>query len=347
MTTTAEQFELLKGWAADASPLYEHLCEIVVDAPELLRLAGTVPDDRWPPHVFLSAVHYCLLSGTDHPLAEYYPSVTDDPRDPDDALAERFRDFCLSHAEDLLALARTKRTQTNAVRRCGALYPAFAHVAERVDEPMALIELGPSAGLNLLFDRYRYDYGDHGVVGRPNSSVTISTEIRGAETPPLPDRPPQIRSRVGVDLNPLDVTDPADADWLRALTWPEHEERRRLLGGALAVAREDPPHVVEGDMVEQFPSLVRGVPADVPICAFNTLVLYQVPDPVREDVEALVREYAAERPLHWLSGDGDLDRDRDGIPLEWTREIDGEVRTDRLATFQPHGEWLSWCDAGP
>lgn len=347
MDDLAGQFRQLRDWARGNSALYEQLCETVVDDPDLLELADVVPADRWPPHVFLSAVHRLVLDGTDHELAAYYASVTDDPRPPDAELSAAFRDFCLGHADRLRPMLERRRTQTNAVRRCAALYPAITTVAREAGDPLALVELGPSAGLNLLFDRYRYDYGEAGVVGADDDAVAMSTEVRSGD-PPLPDDPPAVASRVGVDLHPLDVTDSDDADWLRALTWPGHVDRRRLLDAALSVAREDPPRLVAGDFVDRLPEVVAEIPRDRPVCVFNTLVLYQLPDDARDAAEAELRELAAERPLHWLSGDHgrEADGDAEALDLTWMRAVDGAVRTDRLGRFQPHGEWIEWRASG-
>lgn len=336
----AEAFTDLAGWADGSSPLYERICRIVADEPELLELAAAVPEDRSTANVFLAAIHFSLLRGTDHPLAEYYPTVAEAPRDPDEALSDRLSDFCTTYEGDLRPLLETRRTQTNSVRRTAALYPAISHVAGQVDGPIALVELGPSAGLNLLFDRYRYEFGDR-TGGPADAPTTVRSEVRGGDEPPLPDDPPAIHSRVGVDLNPMDVTDPDDADWLRALIWPEHEERRRTLAGAIETAQEDPPDLVTGDLLEDLPAVLDEIPEDVPVCVFDTLVLYQVPEAVREQVGETIREFATQRPLHWIAGEKEFG-DQDGIRLEWTRAEDGEARTDLLAAFEQHGDWIEW-----
>lgn len=339
----AESFRYQRGWCEGSSPLYAELCGIVADEPALCELAALVPPERSRPNVFLASIHFLLLRGADHSLAEYYPSVTDSPRDPDDALRSRLCDFCDAYEDDLRPLLETRRTQTNSVRRSAALYPAFARVAERVDGPLALVEIGPSAGLNLFWDRYRYDYGER-AVGPDDAPVQLDSELRGDAAPPLPADPPAVDVRVGIDLNPLDVTDEHDTDWLRALTWPEHRGRRRNLDGALDVARADPPELVAGDAVGELPAVLDEIPDDVPVCVYDTLVLYQFPDDARDRLESTVAAAAAERPLHRLAGEDEYG-DHDGIRLEWTRAEDGAVRTDLLAVFESHGNWVEWRGA--
>ena len=356
MNGRADQFRDLAAWADGSDPLYAHLCRRVADDPELLALVETVPEGRQAPHLLLAAVQYLLDRDGDHRLARYYPSLTADARDPDDDCYPAFREFCFDNADALRQLLSSCRTQTNSVRRSAVLYPAIAHVAARVDGPVALVELGPSAGLNLLFDRYRYDY-DGRVVGSPDAPLTIESEVRGGD-PPLPDAPPAIHSRVGIDLHPLDVTGPADAvgqgpassqhatrsddaDWLRALVWPNHTERRELLAGALRIASVEPPQLVEGDLLDDSPAVLDAIPDDVPVCVFNTLVLYQVPESVCAELEATLCERMAERPLHWLTGAPEL-ADGESVTLDWVRREAGAVCRDRLVEHDPHGAWLDW-----
>ena len=339
MDSLPDQFRELAQWAAGSDPLYAHLCQQIAEDPALLSLAESVPDGRQAPNLLLAAVQYLLERDGEHRLARYYPSLTDDPRPPDDDCYPAFRAFCFGRADALEPLLEHRRTQTNSVRRSAVLYPALAHVAADSSGPLALVELGPSAGLNLAFDRYRYDY-DGRVVGATDAPVTIESELRGG-TPPLPDDPPAIHSRVGIDLHPLDVTDPDDVDWLRALVWPAHTERRALLDGALAATRDDPPRLVEGDLLEDLPAVLDSIPDDVPVCVCNTLVLYQVPETVCQELESLLRERMRKRPLQWLTGRPELSGG-ESVGLDWVRREGGTVRRDRLLEHDPHGAWLDW-----
>jgi len=333
------QFRDLAMWAEGTSPLYARLCREAAEDPAVLDFASAVPEGRQAPHLLLAAVHYLLDRNPDHRLATYYPSIATGARVADEDCFPAFREFCLDHADVIRPLLRTRRTQTNAVRRSAVLYPAIAQVARAAAGPLALVELGPSAGLNLLFDRYRYDY-DGRVVGDRDSPVTIESSIRGGD-PPLPETPPEIHSRVGIDRNPLDVTDEADRDWLRALVWPEHEERRAVLDGALTVARDDPPELIEGDMLDDLPAVLDDIPDDVPACVVNTLVLYQVPEQLSEALTASLEDLMVDRPLHWLTGRRDLSGG-ESVALDWKRRTGDGVETTHLVDCEPHGAWLSW-----
>ncbi|WP_435175084.1 DUF2332 domain-containing protein [Halorussus sp. AFM4] len=343
-------FEWFADWCVGTSPLYERLARGVAADPDLLALAAETPEGRSPAHLLFAAVHSLLLAGREAPLADYYPTVVADARDPDDGdPVAAFRECCLANADEIRDLLATRRTQTNSVRRCTALLPAFETVSRRASrgradcdsrEPLALVEVGPSAGLNLLWDRYLYDYDPAGRYGDPESVVRIESAVRAGD-PPLPAAFPPVASRVGVDVNPLDVTDEADARWLRALVWPEHAERHRTLRRSLAAAREHPPDLREGDALELLPEVVAELPDDRPVCLFDTQVRYQLGDDERDRFDALVADLGADRELYWVSGDAAADEYDQAIDLTLTT-VDGGLRTERLGVYQQHGEWIAW-----
>ena len=200
---------------------------------------------------------------------------------PGPASREALARFCADRAERLAATLATRRTQTNEVARCGWLLPAFAAVAD--GRPLALIEIGASAGLNLRWDHYAYDYGGP---GRRGSLVAADDRMRagGPHVPPLD--PPPVAWRAGIDLAPVDASDPADARWLRACLWPDQPARQARLAAALAIAREHPVEIRRGDALALLPGLIAEAPADALVCVFHTAVLiYFAP----EQIDALAR----------------------------------------------------------
>lgn len=367
----ADEFADLASWCAGSSPLYERLCAIATDDEFLLDVAADHTPGQPAPQLLLAAVQAELFASdataatgstdaTDDPgsvdgaLAAYYPSVVDDPRPPDDDLAPAVRAFVQAHESAIRDRIGSRRVQTNAVRRCGALYPGFATIAERVDgDALALLEVGSSAGLHQNWDRYEYAYrvpaGVHRV-GATDSPVLVDVDVRGDPIPPLPGTPPAVADHVGVDVHPLDPTDDADARWLRALVWPEHDDRRRALDDALAVARDHPPGVVEGDAVTELRAVADRVPADAPLVVFHSLVLYQFDADARQAFYDALAAVAADRdaPTFHLAGERpDPDREN-GIELRLAR-IDGTDsdahESEHLGTFEQHGAWLAWRDA--
>lgn len=192
-TETAQAFLNFAPHCAIGSPLYAFLSLRIAEDAELLDLAARCAPGQPPPNMLFAAAHELLLRGEPHPLAGYYPTVGGS-RAADEAAFAAFRDLCLGRRPVVEELLATRRTQTNETRRCAYLLPAFAEVATLAGgRPLALIELGPSAGLNLNWDRYAYDYGDGLLRGDPASPVRVTTELRGPLRPPLPARPPSPR----------------------------------------------------------------------------------------------------------------------------------------------------------
>lgn len=274
----------------DRSPLYEQLALAAADDPEVLSLLlPAAPTDRYP-HLLMAAVQHLLLAEGSSPLEAF---ASPDPY-------PAFRSWCLSHRAAIESLTGRRVVQTNEVARCAGLMPCFAAVAEASGgRPLALLEVGSSAGLNLLFDRYRYDFGPGASVGAAAASVVIRPLVSGR--PPAVAGVPTVAWRRGLDRNPVDVTSDEDVRWLRACIWPEQHARRALLEQAVAEARRDPPTVVPGDALEALGALARTAPADAVLCVFHTAVLAYLPDPAKFGER--LAEVAEERPLWWVSGE--------------------------------------------
>jgi hypothetical protein len=343
MEEVGEAFEWYADWAAEVSPLYERIARGVADDPAALGIAAEASPGQPPPQLLLGAVHALLLGGRDHPLASFYPTCTDDPADGDPV--PPFRGFCRTYEDEIREIVSTRRVQTNDVGRSAVLLPAFEYVARRTDRaPLALVEIGASAGLNLHWDRYRYEYGGRGVVGDPDSPVRIESAVRGDREPPLPEALPEVAFRVGNDLNPLDVADPDDARWLRALVVPDQRRRHERLAAAIDLARETPPTIVAGDALDVLPDLLETVPEGAALCVFSTHTIYQLGEDGVAELRATLAEFGRERPLHWLSGDPESDLDHRAY-----RHIafaDGAAEETRLAEHTSYGEWIRWLADG-
>jgi hypothetical protein len=133
--------------ARGSSPLYETLSVGVAEDDALLALAEEVPDDQPAPNLLFAAVQSLLFERPDYDLAAYYPSIVESAKPPDEDAYEAFRTFCLDHRTEILRLLRSRRVQTNVVRRCSILLPAFEDVSRRCDRTtLGLVEIGPSAG---------------------------------------------------------------------------------------------------------------------------------------------------------------------------------------------------------
>jgi len=208
-------------------------------------------------------------------------------------------------------------------------------------QPLALIEVGASAGLCLLPDLYGYDYGRQLIHARNASSPVFSCSAHKAT--PLPTALPQIVWRAGLDLNPLDATDPSHAAWLKTLVWPEQTQRLANLQAALNIAAAQRPRVVQGDLMEEsLAQLCREAPREGTLVVFHTAVLAYVADRAkRQDfaqrVKSLCPYWISNEPprvfpeiaSHAGMGDtlGQFLMSVNGSPVAWT---------------DPHGASLAW-----
>jgi len=337
------------------SPLYAALSLAVADDPAVLALVVEADRATQIPNLLFAAVHYLLLGDPGALLAAYYPDLTPTPR-PIDQAYPAFRAYCLAHAEALRALVTTQRVQTNEARRCAALLPAFALVAARGgDRPLAQVEIGPSAGLLMAWDRYGYTYhlatpplfgeqtGDLRA-GDAASPVRITTTLHGKRPRTLTARMPTVAYRVGLDLHPIDARDDDATRWLRALIWPEHADRQRLLQAALDMARAYPPQLTQGDAAsDTLTALLEQAPSDATLCVYHCFALNQMPVNIRDATLARVADYARQHP----------ERAVYRIAQEWYGEqYQPEVRlttyrgaetSDELLAFtESHGRWLDW-----
>ena len=225
--------------------------------------------------------------------------VLSDP-DRDTTTAGRGVPVELDRRPAIERLLRTGRVQTNEVGRCAYLYPAFALVAEWSRRPLVIIELGASAGLNLMWDQYRYEYEGDASCGPSDATVVIRSAFRGDRRPRLPERAPAVVGRVGVDVVPIDVRDEDQTSWLRALVWPEHRERAALLASALALAQRTPPRVVRGDALACLPDLLREARRDAAVCVTHTHTLNQMTEGRRAALGGVAHGDPSPRGAHVL-----------------------------------------------
>ncbi len=321
------------------SPLYARLCRSIANDPDVLALAAETPPGQPAANLLLGAVQYLLLRGVKHPLAAFYPSLTSSPDLADPMPA--FHDFCLEHAPAIRELLLTRRVQTNEVARCACLLPAFALVAgEAADAPLALIEIGTSAGLNLLWDHYGYDYGNGRRAGVQDSALQIPCTLRGDRPPPLPARLPDVAFRVGIDLHPIDASDADDVLWLRALIWPEHHERVERLEQALEIARTRQPTVLAGDALDLLPEVAATAPAEATLCVFHSLTIYQFTAEQRERLTTRLLEISTQRPVYRIAFE--KMRGADPQQLCLFAYAQGKAAERLLANCSAHGRWLEW-----
>jgi hypothetical protein len=332
-------------YSRNSSRLYEHLSLAIADDEEMLALAARSAAVHPRGGLFFGGVHYLLLHRPADPLAAYYPSMTASAGDPAKAYPA-FRAFCLAHADALVEVLANRRVQTNEVRRCAYLLPAFSLVAAQANAPLALIEIGTSAGLNLLWDRYRYTYrhrDSHHEVGDPTSPVHLESRIDGDRAPRFPITIPAVIWRRGIDLNVIDLRDEADLGWLRALIWPEHHERLALLDAAAAILQRDPPTLIEGDALSVLPSVAADAPPEAALVLFHTHTLNQFSWEDKQALEEIIGGLSQNRDVYRIANDLGND-EGPGFKLQLMTYRKGVKESRAVAYCDAHGRWFEWMD---
>ncbi|HEV2563317.1 MAG TPA: DUF2332 domain-containing protein [Rhizomicrobium sp.] len=337
-------FDYWEFFAADAlrtgSKLYSRFAEGVRGDEELKAMAARAKPGQPHANVLFAAVHFLLLRGAVHPLREFYPYLNAGRAKEGDPFVP-FRDFCLSHRAELEPLIATRVTNTNEVGRSAVLHPGFRVLADEARMPLYLIEIGPSAGLNLIWDKYGVRYSKDGAVLAsiaPGAALVIECELRGENIPPTGPLP-QIAGRVGLELNPVDLTNADDRDWLRALMWPDQMERAARMEKAIALFEAAPPEIRSGDALALLPEAMAAAPAESAICVYHTVAVYQFSTKMKQTLEDILTVAGLRRPVWRLS----FEMENASQQLLRLIHYHNGTRSDRLlADGHPHGAWLEW-----
>lgn len=313
MSEALRNFQLfLVEEAAKSSPLYAALTALVSrdlqeDGP-IGQVLAAAPERQRIPNLLFAAVQRTLFDEPGDPLAAYYPSLGG-TRAPDARLGQAFTAFVLEHRERIEAVLATGETQTNEALRAAQLFPAFGWAQACTRRPLALIEVGASAGLLLHADRYAYVYefedgsalaaGEGSADGVPDLHCAVRGPADQAAEAlrPFVTKPLRIASRVGLDINPLDPADPEARAWLDALIWPEHADRRARLRAALDHAERRPVRLRRGDALRILPDAVDGVPGTAIPCVFTSNSLGHWTRESRAEFAGLIRRLGAHRDL--------------------------------------------------
>ncbi len=332
-------FATQQGWCdKSGSPFTGLLCKLIGErldhSTELGRRmlgwpAGADPIKDALPLRVCGGLH-ALVRGEDAPaLAALYPPQ---PMPDPETLWEALRPVL---ADPAMLPWLDGPPQTNEVGRSAILMGGFLTLAREFPQPIELLELGASAGLNLLPDSYTYDLGGRHF-GDAGSPVRLKPDWRG---PPPPEANVQIAGRRGVDLNPLDPG--RDSERLLAYVWPDQLARLARLQAALAIAAADPPRVDEGDAADWLEArLAESARAGVTRTVFHTVAFVYFPPETQDRIVRQLEESgaaaAAQAPLAWLRCEAEGER----FTLRLRVWPGGEDRL--LAACHPHGTIIHW-----
>ena len=301
---------------AGRSALYTEITRHVAEDRELLAILCELEPAKRQPNLLLAAVR--------HLYGDFAPDWPE------------FRKRFFARRSEALELIRTRRTQTNEPARCAPCCRCWPSSHNRS-------HYSRSAGLCLLPDRYGYDYGG----GRRLSTPTLDRDgpVFGCavnDATPVPEALPDVVWRAGLDLAPNDVSDEESVSWLESLVWPGERDRIGPLRAAIAVARADPPCVVEGDLRRDLPALAAEAPANATLVVFHTAVLGYVHDVAdRRAFAQTVRDLGARWIANEPPGVVELTQPPRPGPTpggELLLSLDDEP----LAWADPHGAWLKW-----
>ena len=330
MSATSDWYGRAAVELAATSELQVAWARTVAGDPELLALIDRLPREHRQPSLLFSVASWCGV-----------PAVAD----------PSWRQWIIAHWPAIEDAARTRRTQTNEVGRCIPLLIGLDRVLATDPRPIALLELGAAAGLCLALDRYSYRFDGRPALGPvlgTGSPLLITTTSGDGRAP---TRMPDIVWRRGVDLAPLDVSNPDDVRWLEALLPPDRPERRARLLAAIAAVHDDPPLVVQGDALAALPALAAAARSEAPdatlVIAALGMLVYLAPGE-RDAVVNAASELGAR--LLTFEGAGVLPGAAERLrglraphPTPFVLALDGKP----LAHAGPHGDPVSWLSMPP
>jgi len=284
--------------AAGTSPLYERVAVAISESGEALRAIEKAPARKRHPLMILAALHDLALAGHAPALAAAYAAGNGA------AAAAAAIDALLRLTDDVVATAVRQRPRTNETGHCAVLYPAIAEAARRAGaDAVGLIDVGCSAALNLNVDRVSISYSNGQSLGERSSPVRQSALV--VRDGSIPARAmPEVVARVGVDVDPVDVTDPNEARWLRGCVWPDQREGLARLEAEMALAATAPPLLLRGDAVEVLPDALSRVPADALPVVTTTWALSRLSLENRLRFLRRLDEASTSRPVAWVSVEG-------------------------------------------
>ena len=303
--------------------------------------AGLTLKDAMPLRI-AGGLHYLLLSGTDDRLARVYSRQITDQGQVDRLVCE------LIEAYDTLLLPWFDGPpQTNEAGRSASIMAGLLWLSQRVCPHFELFELGASAGVNTMLERYHYRLGET-EVGPENSPMRIQPEWRGeAGSPPPPPQDFAMLSVQACDVAPIDLTDEASALKLKSYVWPDAPGRMARIDAAVALANEEPPSLVQMDAAEFVAQqLARPQAEGTTRAMFHSIMWQYLPEMSQTSITEAMEEVGAmattQTPLAWVALETDPKTFRHELKVRYWDGGKGDGRPHLLGFAHPHGAWVEW-----
>lgn len=343
MSAVADAFRKQAWHCADLeSPFMERWCLMMADrltpdgaVARLLFDWQSDPSHRASavPLRFAGALHALVLRGDDEGLVSVYPPNKVD----DDSLWFAVHSAMKWHA-DFIVDWMNSPPQTNEVRRCNALIPAFHLIAAETGLPLRTSEIGVSAGLNLGWDRFGMTIGDQ-VWGDPDSPVQLTPDWRGP-LPPLADI--SVTDRAGCDLNPIDPSQPDQRLRLKSYLWADQAERMTRTDAAIDLALAAKHPIYKQDALSFLADRLANPTSGIAHVIYHSIVWQYLPAEAQAEGAQMIADAGtkatADAPLFWLTFEGDANGEGAGIVLQsWPGGVARE-----LARADFHGRWVDW-----
>jgi hypothetical protein len=356
---TKQAFREESDYLRISSPLFSELARSCAEDDDIAQLVSAAARPGQPIVLLLCVVQYLLFRSPREKLAGYFPSITATPGPASEAFPV-FREFCLDRHVEVMELLAGRTVNTNLVEKASSLLPGARHVSRLVGEPLTLLEICCSAGMNLMFDEYHYDYGPWGQVGAADSPVRLQCKVIGSGRPPI-DAIPRIERRVGVDLVKMDPASPLDRLWMEAVLYPEWNVERERLRAALSIRVKHDVKTLIGDALEVVPPLLEELPGS--LCVLLSYCLGQWSATAKVELDEMLRRASRQRDIHRLDIDmlhnespqtirGRLAKlASNAIPLrqksfpsriEHTWYAKGDAQARVLAHGDGFGVWIDW-----
>jgi hypothetical protein len=323
VTTTSDWYARAAVELAATSELQAEWARGVTGDAALLKLIDQLPREHRQPSLLFIVAGWCGAPPVPYP---------------------GWRPWVVAHWQAIGQAAAGRRTQTNEVGRCIPLLIGLDRIAARHPEPIALLELGASAGLCLGVDRYAYRFDGGPELGSGAPLLATTTNGTGV----APTRMPDIAWRAGIDLAPLDVRDAADIRWLEALLPPDRPDRLARLRDAIATVAADPPLLVVDDALNALAGVAAQVPAGLTLVVASLGTAVYLPPAARAMLPPAVANLAALgrrahlvafEPAAAVPGISErLARMSAPEPSPFVLSVDGEP----IAYAGPHGDRVSW-----